>query len=183
MPSLAYDNLFLNLLRDDYSRFPCFIETGTLNGDTIFYMEPYFKSLFTIEISNYYYEKTRHKYKGDKINFILGDSSEVFKDLLPLIKDNSIFFLDGHWSGGDTGKGNKDVPLIEEIRYINKLFKQEAIIIIDDCRLLGTPEGNWSEISSEKILDEIHNRISKVYYLDSEFAKNDRLIIHINAKD
>ena len=66
------------------------------------------------------------------------------------------------------------------------MFENEAIIIIDDVRLFGkSPKTglneDWSEISNEKILDILKPRISKVYYLDSSCAKDDRLIIHINA--
>jgi hypothetical protein len=81
MPSL--DSEFLGLLKDDYTRFPCFIETGTLWGATIFAMEPNFSTLYTIEYSEKYYDLAKNKYKGTKINFILGDSSVVFIDLLP----------------------------------------------------------------------------------------------------
>jgi hypothetical protein len=49
MPSLDY--FFLNLLQDDYTKYDCFIETGTLNGCTIFSLEPYFNKLYTIEFS------------------------------------------------------------------------------------------------------------------------------------
>jgi hypothetical protein len=37
MPSLSYD--FLKQLKDDYKKYLCFIETGTLEGGTIFQME------------------------------------------------------------------------------------------------------------------------------------------------
>jgi hypothetical protein len=99
----------------------------------------------------------------------------------------SIFFLDGHWSSGDTGKSKKDCPLIEEITHINNLHKNEAIIIIDDCRLFGkspkTGDCNedWSEINKDVLISILKPRIQKVYYLDSTSAKNDRMIIHINA--
>ena len=33
MPSL--NNLFLDLLQDDYTKYNCFIETGTFKGETI----------------------------------------------------------------------------------------------------------------------------------------------------
>ena len=108
MPSL--NNLYLNLLQDDYRQFNCFIETGTLNGETTFALEPYFNKLYTIEFSEKYYNSTKNRYSGNKINFILGDSSIVFESLLPNINEKCIFFLDGHWSSGDTGKSNKDCP-------------------------------------------------------------------------
>ncbi len=95
-------------------------------------------------------------------------------------------FLDGHWSGGNTGRGDKDCPLYEEIENINNLFKYEAIIIIDDVRLFGinaTNKGgeNWGDINKETIINILSSRISKFYYLDSQCDKDDRLVIHINS--
>jgi len=184
MPSLSISDL--KLLKDDFTNYSCFIETGTHNGDTIFTMDTYFDKLYTIEFSEKYYTNTKSKYNGNKINFILGDSSVVFEELLPTIEDKTIFFLDGHWSGGDTGHSVKDCPLIEEITSINNLFMNEAIIIIDDFRLFGLDKSSgklgedWSEINKDKILDILKKRITDVYHIDSSCAVDDRLIIHIN---
>ena len=186
MPSITYS--FLKKLKDSYKNYPCFIETGTYQGDTTFGVEPYFKKLHTIEYSETYYNNTKKKYTGNKINFILGDSSIVFKSLLPTITDKCIFFLDGHWSGEDTGHAEKDCPLEEEITHINNLFTNDAIIIIDDYRLFGLDKSSgklgedWSKINKDNILNILQLRTNKVYHLDSESAKDDRLIIHINAK-
>ena len=185
MPSLNID--FLRNLHEDYTKYTCFIETGTLLGATIFAMEPHFEKLYTIEFSEKYYTLTKNRYNGNKINFILNDSSIEFGRLLPTITDKCIFFLDGHWSSMDTGRSEKDCPLVEEITHINNLLQNEAIIIIDDVRLFGmSPQTghneDWSNINKETLLGILDSRISEVYYLDSECAKNDRLIIHINAK-
>jgi hypothetical protein len=118
----------------------------------------------------------------------LGDSSVEFVSLLPTITDKAIFFLDGHWSGGDTGHSEKDCPLEEEITHINNLFQNEAIIIIDDFRLFGLDESSgklgedWSKISKDNLLNILRSRISDVYHLDSVHAKDDRMIVHINSK-
>ena len=62
----------------------------------------------------------------------------------------------------------------------------EAIIIIDDYRLFGLDKSSgmlgedWRDISKDKILDILKNRINDVYHIDSISAVNDRLIIHIN---
>lgn len=183
MPSI--DIKFLSKL-DDISTYPCFIETGTFMGGTIFEVEPHFTNLYTIEYSDLYYNTTKSRYSGNKINFILGDSSKVFLGLLPTITDKCIFFLDGHWSGGNTGKSEKDCPLVEEITHINNLFRNEAIIIIDDFRLFGMSKEtglneDWSKINKDNLLSILGSRVSKVYHLDSELAKDDRLIIHIKA--
>jgi hypothetical protein len=186
MPSI--DEAFLKLLQDDYTQYTSFIETGTFNGETIFNVEQYFNKLYTIEVSEHYYTKTIIKYYGNKINFILGDSSIVFETLLPNISDKCIFFLDGHWSGDDTGRSHKDCPLVEEITHINNLFTNDAIIIIDDFRLFGLDKSSgklnedWSEINKEHLLNILGDRIKMVYHLPSVLAKDDRLIIHINKK-
>lgn len=184
MPSLSQGILLQ--LEDDYTKYPCFVETGTLNGGTIFGMEPLFDTLYTIELSEQYYNGSKNSYKGDKITFLLGDSGKVLGDLVATLTEPTIFFLDGHWSSGDTGRGEKDCPLVEEITHIATAFKHKAIIIVDDFRLfgLGPPTGvgeNWMEIRKDTLLDILAARIEKVYHLDSEYAKDDRLIIHIHA--
>ena len=186
MPSIDYK--FLLKLKDSFSNYPCFIETGTHVGGTIFAVEPHFDYLYTIEFSEKYYTKTKSTYTRDKIQFIHGDSSIVFTTLLPTIQEKTIFFLDGHWSSGDTGKSEKDCPLIEEVTHIHELFSPSAILIIDDYRLFGkgpssTQGEDWSDITEEKITDILGSRITDLYFMDSYQCKKDRLIIHICDRD
>lgn len=181
MPSL--DKFFLENLRANYNEYKCFIESGTYTGDTIFNIETLFDKLYTIEISETLYKNTSNLYKGNKINFILGDSVNVFNYLLPLLNEKCIFFLDGHYSSGITGRGEKDCPLNEEIKLINDKFNNEAILIIDDYRLFGTKTNeDWSDINKDNILFLLKDRVKEVYHLDSQCALNDRLVIHICKK-
>ena len=183
MPSI--DGNFLLTLKDDYTKYTNFIETGTYKGETIMNMEHLFSKLYTIEIKYEFYNDMKNKYKGDKIQFFLGDSLEELKNILQTINGPSIFFLDGHWSANDTGKGKKDCPLIEEIRDINLYHKESAIIIIDDVRLFGKgpSKGNeicsWEDIATEKVLEEIQGRIIEHYFLPSGLHETDRLVMHI----
>ena len=184
MPSI--NQHFLQTLKGNYKEYPCFIETGTLYGDTTFAMEPHFDKLYTIEFSELYHNMAKGRYHGDKIRFLLGDSSIVLNDLLPEIQENTIFFLDGHWSSGNTGRSAKDCPLVEELTAIRDHFKHAGIIIVDDARLFGRgPEnGNaedWTCISTVQLLSVLESRITDHYFLDSEVASNDRLIIHLGA--
>ena len=117
--------------------------------------------------------------KITNVYFILGDSTQVLKYLK--LTENTIFFLDAHWSSGITGRGQKDCPLIEEITDISKSFTRSGILIIDDFRLFGTSNGeDWSLITKESILEILKDRIEKVYHLPSICDPNDRLVIHIN---
>lgn len=186
MPSI--DLHFLNKLQDEYNTYTNFIETGTYYGGTILSLESYFSNLYTIEIKKEFYENVKNKYRGNKIHFYLGDSSVVLNEILPTIEGKSIIFLDGHWSAGNTGKGNKDCPLYEELNNIILNHKDEAIIIVDDVRLfgMGPNKGNeicdWEDINVDTIIKIVEKRMNKKYFLPSSIAINDRLIIHISKK-
>ena len=171
--------------------YPIFIETGTFMGNTIIPLENYFRELHTIEIKEEFYDKVKNNYNKYKstnekrINFHLGDSAEVLADLCPKIKNNTIFFLDGHWSSGNTGKGNKDVPIYEELQNIMEHLKYNCIIIIDDCRLFGKGpnKGNcnedWENINTQKILDTVRPRLVNYFFAPSQLFYKDRLIIFL----
>jgi hypothetical protein len=186
MPSI--DVNFLNLLQDEYKKYDNFIETGTYYGQTILSVESYFSKLYTIEIKKEFYENIKNNYKGNKINFYLGDSSIVLKEILPSIEGKSIIFLDGHWSAGNTGRGDKDCPLYEELNNIMVHHKEEAIIIVDDVRLfgMGWPTENneeichWEDINISTINKIVETRLNKQYFLSSTSAIDDRLILHIS---
>ena len=80
------------------------------------------------------------------------------------LNNNTIFFLDGHYSHCGTGRGEKDCPLLEELEAIMEKFKHEAIIIINDFRLFGKgpKKGgfaeDWEDISKEKVLEIVKSR-------------------------
>ena len=150
-------------------------------------MEPLFDKVYTIEFSEHYYNRAKGKYHGDKIQFLHGDSGIVLNEILPDIHENTIFFLDGHWSSGDTGRSAKDCPLVEEFTAIRDHFTHSAIIIVDDARLFGRGPKNgnaedWVDINKARLMSILDSRITDSYFLDSAVAKNDRLIIHIGPQ-
>jgi hypothetical protein len=167
MSSLTIE--YLILLLNDYKNYSCFIETNTNEGITVLNLEPFFDKIYTIECNEKYYNIAKNKYNGNKINYILDNSSNVFEKILLTINENSIFYLDAYL---------KTERLIEdEIIHINNLFKNEAVLIIDNSILLGTE----AHINKDKLLKILEKRIKTFYHLDSNCGKDDRLIIHINA--
>lgn len=180
----AFFELIKEYNNDFFNKYQLFIETGTYNGMTTFEMEPLFKEIHTIEIKEEIFSNTKSKYNGNKIKFYLGDSSIVLEEICKNINEPAIFFLDGHWSAGDTGKGNKDCPLYEELENIIKYFKNSAIIIIDDFRLFGKGPSknneicNWEDISKENVIKITSSRLLDNYVLEDN-GEHERLILHI----
>ena len=114
------------------------IETGTLFGDMVEAMKDHFDQLFSIEISHELATKAKQRFAGkDKIRIIENDSAVALKSLVPEIRHPALFWLDGHYSGGNTGKGEKDTPIMEELAtiYASDL---DHIVLIDDARLFGS---------------------------------------------
>ena len=187
MPALEYNILKQSLDKEVLTHYPYFVETGTFKGKTIFSMERHFKELHTIELHPMWYKKARKRYKGNKIHFHLGDSGIKIKEVVEKLDNNAIFFLDSHWSKGNTATGPKHVPLKEELECIMTYFKYKAIIIIDDFRLFGKMMGegvkiNWADIRKEIIYQLVKPRLHKEYHLPSSYAHNDRLIMHLNQQ-
>ncbi len=154
-----------------------FVETGTYIGHTTEVAAKLgFKKIYTIELAKHYYETSKAKlalYK--QIECILGDSQIELSKILDNINETALFWLDGHFSGGDTGQGIDAVPLYKELEIIQKHHIKNHVLLIDDIRLLGN---EWRSLS----LDGIKERclcINKDYKFTYEngHVHNDILVV------
>lgn len=115
------------------------VETGTFTGSTIIWAASVFPNCFTIEINKQFSDQASQITNCPKnIEFIVGDSKNELKKLAPKLSDKTIFWLDGHYSGEDTGGSEHECPIMEELDAIKTL--PNSIILIDDARFfLGPP--------------------------------------------
>ncbi|MCF8323667.1 MAG: hypothetical protein K9I84_01810 [Leadbetterella sp.] len=141
----------------------CFVETGTFYGQTVNFAKDLFEEVYSIEIYSPLYEYNLESFKHvSNVNLLLGDSGTVFETLLPKLENKCIFWLDGHYSGFGTGKGEIVSPIIKEIRAIHKFHRSDNCILIDDYRLFGLESGYPS---LEEVKFEILN-INKNYIIE-----------------
>jgi len=116
-----------------------FVETGTYVGNTAYWASQYFDRVFTIEKSEELWQKASSNYTGvDNVQFIIGDSRQMLREVVGKIISPAIFWLDAHWCGGITyGEGN-ECPLIDELQIIvNDSY--DHFILVDDARLFLAP--------------------------------------------
>jgi hypothetical protein len=118
------------------------VETGTYYGDMVEAMKEDFDRLYSIELSKELYEKAKERFKKAKnIELICGDSGRELGSLMSKLDQPALFWLDGHYSGGVTARGDKDTPIYEELDHILHSPDRGHVIIIDDARLFGNDPG------------------------------------------
>ena len=115
---------------------PVFIETGTFKGQTAYNASLFFKTVHTTELGLELYQAASKRFLVNTgIHVHLGNSPYVLKTILPHIQDQIIFWLDAHYSCGQTAKGDSNTPVMQELAAINESGIKNAIILIDDMRL------------------------------------------------
>jgi len=114
------------------------IETGTYKGATVAAFLNNFSRIYTIELDPILYRDACTRFADHPhVNVIQGDSSYKLPDILSKIKTPSLFWLDGHYSGGSTARGEVDTPIIAELIAIQSHECNHHVILIDDARLFN----------------------------------------------
>jgi hypothetical protein len=124
----------------DKFHYRIFIETGTYVGEMVYALKNKFDTLYTIELSVYLFKTVKKRLgKIRNIQFYQGDSGEVLSTIINQLPGSAIFWLDGHYSGGSTAKGETETPILKELQSIySSPFSH--IILIDDARCFGNPD-------------------------------------------
>jgi hypothetical protein len=142
------------LLRNQFHNLP-WIETGTYKGDTTTFLAVNSPGVFTIEPSEKYYLQALARFANNsKVQVIQGSSEEILEDLIVSLKSGLNFWLDGHFSGGETFLGSSLTPIITELKIIDKIFNQtdfKFMVAVDDIRLFKgstSHESGYPELKS-----------------------------------
>jgi len=134
------------------NKIPVFIETGTYLGDTVSALRYSFREIYSIELDEKLAQRAKNIFKKYKyIHILQGDSSKILPAILEDIKKPTLFWLDAHYSGGITAKGEKENPILDELQTILNWWIDGSVILIDDNRLFKK-ENNWPEIEDIKSL-------------------------------
>lgn len=156
-----------------------FIETGCYIGQGIdLAIHSGFTDIYSIELTPHYYQLCKDKFKDNpNVNLILGDS---YYELDNLLKENPnkqfTYWLDGHYSGDDTGFGVKETPLIKELETILSRGITGEIIYIDDMRIYREFD---DEVNSRTIYDILKKYVphGQIHYEASPHDSQDILVV------
>lgn len=156
---------------------PFFVETGTYLGDgVVVALEAGFQRVYTIELSKPLYEEATKKfYKDDRVRLVQGDSLTCLWSIISGINEPITFWLDAHCSLGNTAKGEKMCPLIEELAIIAMHPLKNHTILVDDRRLLGS---QYMEPTEDEVVQSLMqiNPLYQISYEDGA-TTNDIIVV------
>lgn len=126
-----------------------FIETGTNNGTGVENaLAADCKTIHSIEIVESLYEYCKNKFQANSgVHLYCGDCLEVLPKILENINEPVTFWLDGHYSGEGTGKGEYPNPVLQELEIIKNHKIKTHNILIDDMRC-------WKKNNKHIFIDE-----------------------------
>ena len=111
------------------------VETGTYLGDMVYAMRKSFSRIISFELDQALYEQARQRFAADgHIEIVHGDSGQLLPDYLTSINEPCLFWLDGHYSGGITARGELDTPIKSELDHVFAHPIAGHVILIDDAR-------------------------------------------------
>lgn len=157
-----------------------FVEGGTYKGEGIeIALQCGFNNIFSIELHKELYQEALLKFTFfEEVKIFNGDTAKILgKILTSYVKSNATIFLDSHFSGDHTAKGEKISPLIEELEQIKGHYIKNHNILIDDIRYIhdGTYGIRMDELISK--IKEI-NADYNISFADG-YQSNDILIASI----
>lgn len=117
------------------------IETGTYRGLTTKFLARRFprSRIVTIEPADALYHAAKQFLAEiPNITVLHGDSAKILGDAITRVGDHVTFFLDGHFSGGETFQNEHACPIPSELEFIRRHAGKlkKSTILIDDARLL-----------------------------------------------
>jgi hypothetical protein len=111
------------------------VETGTYLGGMVHALRDDFDRVVSIEVDDALCARARHRFARDpKVTIAHGDSMVVLPEVLASIQSPTLFWLDGHFSGGATSKGALDTPVEREVELVLAHPVKGHVVLIDDAR-------------------------------------------------
>lgn len=123
------------------------VETGTFRGTTTRFLAGLAPRVYTVEPAPKLCERARHRFAGSHVEVLGGVSEEIFPELLPTLSGDVCFWLDGHYSAGQTFRGATDCPVEQELAAIDANLARfgRVSILIDDVRCFLSEAADFAD--------------------------------------
>lgn len=120
-----------------------FVESGTFHGDTTRFLSQKSPKVVSLEPMEHLYLGSKKRLSDlSNVMLINKSSEEGFQEAIRHAEtDDLCFWLDGHFSKGDTFCGEQDTPIIFELETIADGYRtgriRNTVVFVDDVRLFA----------------------------------------------
>lgn len=137
----ACKRVLINQLGRRYA-LPVLVETGTNFGNTVWSAIGTFKTIYSIELDRALWQSASRRF-GNRADVRLrhGDSARELPAVLGELREPALFWLDAHYSGDGTARGDDNSPVLQELAAIAAHQVRTHAILIDDARLFSGRDG------------------------------------------
>jgi hypothetical protein len=119
------------------------VETGTYYGHTTAVLARMFADVVTVERSDAFYERARAILEPlGNVRQVKGHSGDALRSL-DSAPGGTLYWLDAHWSGGDTAGSDDPCPLIGELDAIGAGDPNDVLLIDDAREFSAPPDHRW----------------------------------------
>lgn len=145
------------------------VETGTYKGMMVEAMLIHFKKIISIELGTELFLDAKKKFSNyPQVTILNGDSGKILPVVIENLTSPSLFWLDGHYSGGETALGEVETPIVKELQSILS-SKHNHVIVIDDV-------GDFNGTKNYPTTEELKNIVLQIR-TDYYFIEKDNMII------
>ena len=123
-----------------------FVETGTFKGDTLAAVAGTGIRSISVELSHEYFNRANQRFAGKRnVELHQGDAGDVLPRIVATLNEPALFWLDGHYSAGETAHGELASPVSAEVQCILDSPIKGHVMLIDDAQDF-TGEGGYPEL-------------------------------------
>lgn len=110
------------------------VETGTYYADTVRGLRKDFRKIYSIELDEdlHHMAVARCKHQDNAV-LLQGDSGEGIVEVITGLSGPALFWLDAHYSAGETAMGALNTPIQTELNVVLG-DSRSHVVLIDDLR-------------------------------------------------
>jgi hypothetical protein len=138
------------IVREYASRFrlSVLVETGTYFGAMVEACKDTFEKIYTIELQEAFCRRAQKRFaRFPHIRVLEGDSAIALEAVLGGISERCLFWLDAHYMGGISAKGESACPAMQDLETIASHPVPGHVVLIDDARLFQG-RGGWPSLAA-----------------------------------
>jgi hypothetical protein len=126
------------------------VETGTYLGEMVDAQRRRFRQIWSIELSPELHRAAQeHFARARNVTLLEGDSGVLISSIVAGLEAPALFWLDAHYSEGNTARGSVYTPIKRELEVILR-SPFEHVILVDDARSFGS--GDYPSLDEVRAL-------------------------------